>query len=357
MCEYYQKSKVQVEMAIPVLSSPILERDRHVMYLIPSEHAFVFAPCYHSHTMWIGPMKYTELPHREYLSRAVFGSAFAFSLIDYNGNKEASWLHAELKSHISFQVSFVVDLKLSDETWNEMCYLKLFETWVAYLKLSDETWKRGGIWNFWNLKLFKPIMGGRLFQTFRWYLKWDVLFETLQTFQTHHKSCLFYTFRWLETRYAIWNVWNLKLFKHVMGGCLFETFRWYLKWDVLFETFQTFQLITGVSYLKLSDKTWSEMCYLKLFNLFKPIMRAAYLKLSDETWNKIFYLKHLKLETFQTCHGSCLFETFRWDLKKRCYLKLLKLETFQTHHGGRGVGCLFETFRWDLKQDMLFETF
>ena len=48
-------------------------------------------------------------------------------------NKEASWLYAELKSHILFQVSFVAYLKLSDETWNEMCYLKL-------------------------LKLFKPIM-------------------------------------------------------------------------------------------------------------------------------------------------------------------------------------------------------
>ena len=55
------------------------------MYLIPSEHLFAFAPCYHSHVVWIGPMKYTELPHKEYLSRAIFGSASAFSLIDYNG--------------------------------------------------------------------------------------------------------------------------------------------------------------------------------------------------------------------------------------------------------------------------------
>ena len=31
-------------------------------------------------------------------------------------NKEASWLYAELKSHISFLVSFVAYLKLSDET-------------------------------------------------------------------------------------------------------------------------------------------------------------------------------------------------------------------------------------------------
>ena len=27
-----------------------------------------------------------------------------------------------------------------------------------------------------------------------------------------------------------------------MWGCLFETFRWDLKWDVLFETFETLQL-------------------------------------------------------------------------------------------------------------------
>ena len=49
-------------------------------------------------------------------------------------------------------------LKLSDETWNEMCYLK-----------------------FWYLKLLKPIMGSCLFETFRWDLKWDVLFETFET--------------------------------------------------------------------------------------------------------------------------------------------------------------------------------
>ena len=120
----------------------------------------------------------------------------------------------------------VAYLKLSDEIWNEMCYLKLltfsnpswelliwnfqmrletrYAIWnfwnlklfkhvmgVAYFKLSDETWKRGAIWNVWNLKLFKHVMGGSLFETFRWDLKWDVLFETFLPFQTHHKSCLF----------------------------------------------------------------------------------------------------------------------------------------------------------------------
>ena len=36
--------------------------------------------------------------------------------VELDVNKEASWLYAELKSHISFQVSFVAYLKLSDET-------------------------------------------------------------------------------------------------------------------------------------------------------------------------------------------------------------------------------------------------
>ena len=35
---------------------------------------------------------------------------------NFNYNKEASWLYAELKSHISFQMSFVAYLKLSNET-------------------------------------------------------------------------------------------------------------------------------------------------------------------------------------------------------------------------------------------------
>ena len=235
-------------------------------------------------------------------------------------------------------------LKLSDATWNEMCYLKLFNffkpiTKAAYLKLSDETWNkcylkilkletftnmswelliwnfqmrlemRCAIWNFWNLKLLEPIMGSCLFETFRWDLKWDVLFETFQPFQTHHKSCLFETFRWdlkwdvlfetwnfsnwscgllswnfqirleqdhmlfenfetwnfsnpsqgvaylklsdeTSTRGAIWNFWNLKLFKSITGGFLFETFRWDLKWDVLFETFETWNFAVW-NYLKL----------------------------------------------------------------------------------------------------------
>ena len=132
-----------------------------------------------------------------------------------------------------------------------------------------------------------------------------------------------------------------------------------------------------VAYLKLSDETWNEMCYLKLSNLklFKLFnwsqelliwnfqMRLEWdmlfetfwnLKLSDEILNEIDYLKHLKclkLETVSTCHGSYLFQTFRWDLKKNVIFETF--ETFQIHQRG----CLFETFRWDLKWDLLFETF
>ena len=169
-------------------------------------------------------------------------------------------------------------LKLSDKTWNEMCYLKVFNLFkpimrAAYLKLSGETWKRGAIWNFWNLKLFIPIMRGGVA-----YLKlsdeiWnEMCYLKLLTFSNPSWELLIWNFQMrLETRYAIWNfwnlklfkhvmgvayfklsdetwkrgaiwnVWNLKLFKHVMGGSLFETFRWDLKWDVLFETFLPFQ--------------------------------------------------------------------------------------------------------------------
>ena len=88
--------------------------------------------------------------------------------------------------------------------------------------------------------------------------------------------------------------------------CLFETFRWDLKWDVLFETFWNFwnfsNLSWRVAYLKLSDETWNEMCYLKLLKLetFQPITGVAYLKCLDETWNEMCYLKRLKLETLKS---------------------------------------------------------
>ena len=103
----------------------------------------------------------------------------------------------------------------------------------------------------------------------------------------------------------------LKLIKPIMGSCLFETFRWDLKWDMLFETFQP---ITGVGYLKLSDETWNEICYLKRFNPSQELV----------IWS--FQMRH----------------------EMRC-----AIWNFSTHHRS----WLFEAFRWVLTQDMLFEIF
>ena len=120
-----------------------------------------------------------------------------------------SWNHtSRFKSH----------LKLSDETWNEMCYLKL-------LKL--ETFEmRCAIWNF--LKLLKWDV---LFETF-WnplkLLKWDVLSETFETFwnllkllnlETFEMRCASWNFlKPFEMRCAMWKFWKLfKLFKPIMG--------------------------------------------------------------------------------------------------------------------------------------------
>ena len=128
----------------------------------------------------------------------------------------------------------VAYLKLSDETWNEMCYLKL----LKLLKLFNPS-QELVIWNF-QMRLEK-----------------EVLFETFE-------------------------IWN---FSNSWWGLLIWNFQMRLEMRCAIRTFKTsnFQPITGVGYLKLSDETWNEMCYLKL----------------------------LKFETFQTHDGGCLFETFR----------------------------------------------
>ena len=228
-------------------------------------------------------------------------------------------------------------------TWNEMCYLKLFKLfnpsqglviWNFQIRLevrcviwnfstfSNPSWELL-IWNFqvrlekevlfetfetWNFS--NPSWGGCLFESFRWDLKKRCYLKCLklETFQTCHGGFFIWNFQMrLEMRCAIWNfstfsnpsqellIWNfqmtwnkicylkclkLETFQTCHGGCLFETFRWDLKWDVLFETFQSFQPITGVGYLKLSDKTWK---------------RGA-------IWN---------FSKFSTHHRSWLFETFR----------------------------------------------
>ena len=166
--------------------------------------------------------------------------------------------------------------------------------WNFQIRLEKEVlFETFETWNFAN----QPWGGGGcLFETFKWDLKWDVLFETFQPFQTYHESCLFETFRWdlkqdmlyemfetwnfsnmswelliwnfqmrLETRYAIWNVWNLKLFKHVMG----------------------------VAYLKLSDETWKR----------------------GVIWN---FLTLETFQTFQTHHVGLLIWNFQMRFEMRC---------------------------------------
>ena len=231
-------------------------------------------------------------------------------------------------------------LKLSDDLkWDV-----LFETFQTFQPITgveklDKTWSEIVIWNFstfsnpswelltWNLKkrcyvetfetwnFSNPSWGGCLFESFRWDLKKRCYLKCLklETFQTCHGGFFIWNFQMrLEMRCAIWNfstfsnpsqellIWNfqmtwnkicylkclkLETFQTCHGGCLFETFRWDLKWDVLFETFQSFQPITGVGYLKLSDKTWK---------------RGA-------IWNFWNFSERL----FKTHHRSWLFETFR----------------------------------------------
>ena len=309
-------------------------------------------------------------------------------------------------------------LKLLDEAWNEVCYLKLlklfkpimecclFETFrwdlkwdvlletfetcqiyhgvllignfqmrlemrcairnlsnlswrVAYLKLLDETWNE-----MCYLKIFKPIMEGCLFETFRWDLKWDVaintyrclkwdfwnlsnlswsvaylklsddtwnemwLFETFETFHTYHGGLLVWIFQMrLEMRCAIRNFWNFS--NLCMECCLFETFRWDLKSDVAIWNFWNLSnLSRRVAYWKLSDETWNEMCYLKLLKLFNPSQELLIWNFQMAFEMRYAYLKHLKclkLETVKTCNGSCLFQTFRSDLKKD-----VMFQTFET---------------------------
>ena len=174
---------------------------------------------------------------------------------------------------------------------------------VAYMKLSDETWNE--MWYLKLLKLVKPIIEGCWFETFRSDLKWDVLFKTFETwnfwnFSTHHRSCLFETFRWdlNEICYLkLFETWN---FSTHHRSCLFETFRWDLKWDVLFETFEmseawnclnmSWELLISNFQMGLEKRCdvpniWN----FKLFKLFKSIKGFAYLKHSDETWNEMCY--------------------------------------------------------------------
>ena len=253
---------------------------------------------------------------------------------------------SHFKSHLLLIWNFQMKLEMRCAIWN---FWNL--SWkVAYLKLSDVTWNE-----MCYLKLFKPIMEGCLFETFRWDLKWDVLFEI---FEIYHGGLLTWNFQmWLEMRCAIGNFWNLKLFNPSQGLLIWK-FEMRLEmryaiWNFWNLKLKTFQPITGVAHLKLSDETWNKICYLKLFKLFnlsqglliwniwnvwnlklfKHIMGVAYLKLSDETWKKMWYSKPLKLlKLFEEVTYLKLFETWNFtvDIFKLETLKYpLRTEKFQ----------------------------
>ena len=277
-------------------------------------------------------------------------------------------------------------LKLSDKTWSEMCYLKVFNLFkpimrADYLKLSGETWKRGAIWNFWNLKLFKPIMGGLLIWNFQMRLEKEVLFEMFETWNFSNMS---WGVLYLKLSDETWNeMCYLKLFylfKPITRVAYFKLSD-DLKQDMLFEMFETWNFSNmswGVAYLKLSDKTWSEMCYLKLFKVFNPSQELVIWNF-QMTWSEMCYLKLFKLFNpsqelviwnFQIrLEVRCViwnFSTFSnpswelliWNFQVRLEKEVL-FETFETWNVSNPSwgGCLFETFKWDLKWDVLFETF
>ena len=140
--------------------------------------------------------------------------------------------------------NFQMRLEMRYAIWN---FLKL-ETFNPSQELL--------IWNFqmrletrcaiWNFLSFSTYHRGCLFQTFRWDLKGDMLFETWNCL-TMSLELLIWNFQMrLTKRCDTQNLWNFltletfQTFQTHRRGCFFETFRWDLKWDVLFETFWNF---------------------------------------------------------------------------------------------------------------------
>ena len=149
------------------------------------------------------------------------------------------------------------------------------------------------------LKLFKTIMESCLFETFKWDLKWDVLFETFETFQTYHGGLLIWNFQMrLEMGCAIW---NLKLF-NPWQELLIWNFQMRLEWDMLFETFWNLKLFNPSQELliwnfhmrfEMRNAIWNIWNVWNL-KLFKHVMEVTYFKLLHETWKKMWNLKLFK---------------------------------------------------------------
>ena len=135
-------------------------------------------------------------------------------------------------------------------------------------------------------------------------MSWELLIWNFQ--MRLEKEVLFETF------------WNLKLFKPIMGGLLIWNFQMRLENDMCYlKLFNLFKPIMRAAYLKLSDESWNKICYLKCLKL--ETFRTCHgglliwnfqmrLEMRCAIWN---------FSNFSTHHRSWLFETFRWDLKMR----------------------------------------
>ena len=197
-------------------------------------------------------------------------------------------------------------------TWNKICYLKCLklETFkqvmgVGYLKLSDKTWNE-----MCYLKLFK------LFNPSQELVIWN--------FQIRHESCLFETFRWdlkQDILFDMFETWNFSN----------------MAWELLIWNFQTCH---GGFFIWNFQMRLEMRCAIWNFSTFSNPSQELLILNFQMTWNKICYLKCLKLETFQTCHGGLLIWNFQIRLEVRC--AIWNFSKFSTHHRS----WLFETFRW-----------
>ena len=227
--------------------------------------------------------------------------------------------------------------------------LKLFNlfkpiTRAAYLKLSDETWNNIFYLICLKLETFQTCHGSWWFETFRWDLKWDLLFETFETWNLWNLS---WGVAYLKLSDETWNemcylkFWNFLTFSNPSQELLIWNFQWDLKQYILFDMFETWNFSNMLWELMI----WNFQMRLEkevLFEIFEtcnfsnPSWGVAYLKLSDETWNEMCYLKLLKLETFETYHKELLIWNFQMRLEMRCaiwnfwYLKLCSLKLFET---------------------------
>ena len=185
--------------------------------------------------------------------------------------------------------------------WNEMCYLKLFETWVAYLKLSDETWNKICYLKFLKLETLQTCHCSSWFEIFRW----DLKKRCNLNFWNPSWGLLIWNFKMrLEMRCAIWNlklfnpsqelviwnfqmrlemrhaIWNFSTFSNTPWELLIWNFQIRLEKEVLFEIFEAWNFSNPsqwVAYLKLSDETWTRGAIWNFWNL--KLCSWNYLKL------------------------------------------------------------------------------